>query len=184
MNAPAAVAAAWFLSKAPKWALPVINVLAAFILLYALFFNQPKPLALQFYPVDAWNYDVERRNIWQETGWGKDRFYYADHHFGDHRVANFAKIVPPGVKVGLRVMDESWIYPFLLRRPDVDFVPLNYAVINAPRQTLPDKLKNLDYLLCLDLDCRAEIGSTPVEMMWRADETSGARPGALFKLTP
>lgn len=182
--AGAGVCLAFWLARWPSRVLPLLQITAAAILLYALSFNHLKPLGWQVWPAATWAYRLEPVNIWEAGRSGGDRFYYAAQHFGDRRVETVLTDLPPGAQVGLWVSDESWIYPFYLRRPDLHFVPLNYAPVGAPPQTLADKLITLDYLLCLDRDCMAETADLGLTVRWQAADRPGVRAGVLFAVPP
>ena len=180
--APAGVCVAYLLARLSLNTRRLIQLVAGLILLYAAFFNQAKPLFLRWWPADQWAYHLEWTSIWTSSDWGRNRAYFIDRHYGDQRVAEFSVLIPPQARVGLTVTDETWIYPYLLQRSDLNFIPLDYAYVGAPEQTLQDKLSRLDYILCLDQACELDFAGLEMVHAWQSEENVADRRGALFRV--
>jgi hypothetical protein len=156
----------------PRRAIPLIYLSAGLILAFGVIANNAKPLL----PI----YRYPNESVWTGTAWGQDRLYYARNHFGDDRVAQFAATIPRNAQVGLIAGSTSWIYHYLLTRPDVTFVILN----QFDPATQQSKLRELDYLLCVTLDCHPLAQSSPTAtLIWQAGGQA-KQEGALYRLQP
>jgi len=164
----------------------VIYAISGLTLFYACTFNHKKPL----FPSWGWAIPGETQsqfeNIWAQTQWGRDRDYYNRRHFKDDRVSEFSKIVPTGARVGIKTGPQAWTYPFLLSRPDVQFVPFTDSRLCPAKMTTQGEIKELDYLLCLNVDCKTITDKLEAVQIWESIDAlnSGVYRTALFRLKP
>ncbi len=157
-----------------KGARVLVQLLAALILLYACFFNRQKPLLRHFYA--SWPEQLATESIWARSEWGRDRLYYADRYFGDDRVTEVSRSIPPDATVAL-VATRSWVYPFLLQRPDVRFVLFRPEHLEGAAELLSDF--GVDHVLCLEADCERMPPAVGSEFLWHAEPGSGRSGGLL-----
>ena len=143
-----------------------MQLAAIAVLLYAVAFNQRKPLTAMFFIPEDGRYATTPFNIWEVTDFGRNRDYYVNEHFGDRRLEAFADELPEGATVGLRTGDEAWVYPFFNARRDLDYILLRRATRENPMVWLYDHANELDYLFCLRWDCSGEINGLPHSIVW------------------
>ncbi len=141
---------AWVLDrwKVRPWAVDLLFVSSFLMLTYAGGFNEKKPLFPLVARFDLFLQGFAEDNIWVQARGGLDRYYY---YGNTDALESFAKTVPAGARVGVFSSDFSPFYHYLIRRPDVRFLPLAHDVIQdmvVEREEVP----GLDYLLCIGLE--------------------------------
>lgn len=151
-----------------SWALRAVQACCCLLLIYACVANDLKPLfqaprepfvtsrALDFRKWPEW---MRRKSVWAVTQWGRDRLYYARLHYGDDRVEQFGFRIPHGARVALLAGDDSWIYHFLLTRPDVRFMPMSL-------EKALDPSASAEYILCLDEGCNGAPDAPENGVLW------------------
>ncbi len=163
------------------WARVLVQVVAALILLYACAFNRQKPLVRHFY--ESWPEQLATESIWATSDWGRDRLFYADRYFGDDRVAAVSRSLPANATVAL-VATRSWVYPFLLARPDVRFVLFRSEHLAPGARVEPAAERPAEprdgFLLCLETDCETLPGVASRPALWRSDPARSGRNGFLL----
>ena len=176
--AGAAPAVAFLLQRWRRhaWTLRLLQCLAALILLYACAFNRQKPLIRHFY--ESWPRQLATESIWARSDWGRNRFYHANRYFGDQRVAEVSRLLPEDATVAL-LATRSWVYPFLLQRPDVRFVLFRPEHLEE-EQALADKYA-VRYLLCLEQACDKLPGTRSSTILWHRDPQKTSRLGKLYE---
>ncbi|GFE67662.1 glycosyltransferase family 39 protein [Chroococcus sp. FPU101] len=115
-------------------------------------------------------------NIWLKTNFGTNRFYYANRHFEDERLAKFAELIPVNSQVALLAGDNSWIYPFYLINPQIIIQPVAL-------KELQQKNHNFDYTLCLDVGCTLISDQPSYKVLWASNEES-KKLGKIIKINP
>ncbi len=162
-----------------EFIIKIINYSCCLSLVIALILNNNKQLInspnqlSDLIPIN-WGQNILENSIWSETNLGKDRLFYAKNQYGDERVDQFTKLVPPGAKVGLIAGDDSWIYHYLLFNPKNKFTPLRLSSLN-------DQEPKFDYLLCLDIACDLnQTGLTKAKIVWSSQKS--AKEGKLIEI--
>ncbi len=157
----------------------MIKAAAIMVFGYSCFSNDQKP----FYPFIEASEDTTN-NIWSATNWGRNRDYYADRRYGDQRLTIVNNLIPADVRVGLLTDGNSWIYPFLLARRDVTWVPLDHFQDNRDQEKRSKALHHLDYVLILsggdNRDLHKVLGAIPAEIIWQS--APAATTGMLLRL--
>lgn len=164
-----------------KYLIKFIKYTSILILFFACSINVAKPL-ISLNPsaylnsnINAFNfpYVIFQKSIWGQTHLGKNRFYYAENFYGDSRVTEFMKLVPPGSQVALVTGDNTWVYHYFLYNPEVKFTPVQ-------QNELEPKALNFDYILCLDVQCKFNLTDSNKTVLWTS--SSSAKKGQLIRL--
>ncbi|MFB2934116.1 glycosyltransferase family 39 protein [Aerosakkonemataceae cyanobacterium BLCC-F154] len=167
-----------------KLLLNLVKYTSILILITACFINVAKPL-ITFNKdtyiaanINVLNfpYVIFKESIWGQSKFGTNRFYYADAFFGDSRVKEFMKLIPPGSQVALVTqghMSPNWVYHYLLYNPQVKFTPVLET-------TLKSKNIKFDYILCTEIDCKFNQTELDGTILWSAK--SSVKPGKLIRL--
>ncbi|MGK7945935.1 MAG: glycosyltransferase family 39 protein [Microcystaceae cyanobacterium] len=182
--ASSGVCVAYFLQSLvanKKWLTHSVKYASILILLVACTINQMKPLlfepnqpsvASNFFP-SRWAHAIIHDSVWAKTDFGKNRLFYAEWHYRDNRISQFAQLVPEGSKIALVTNVDTWIYHFLLFNPSLKFIPIQQSELQS-------KNTDFDYLLCLETECDLTKIDARRTVLW-ASETP-ARYGKLVQL--
>jgi hypothetical protein len=178
----AAPCVAWAVDRyAPgRRAQGALRVLACAILYYACCFNQAKDL---IHPADLLQSLRSARprpglltdSIWYRSRLGRDRAFYWRGHFGDDRVAQVSRELPPGSRVALVTRWNAWVFPFLQSRRDVRFLPVPWG------EPLPAPV---DYVLCVNVACPAETLPAGAQVLWSVSASPAVKAGTLARVVP
>ena len=180
----------WRFTKRGKKGLQVASVL---LLVYASAFNIAKPVVgiepardgIKNTAAGNWSdssrffHDAAEKSIWINTNWGWDRLATAKRIFGDDRVAECARIITGGSRVGACFKDSSLVYPFLLARPDIEFVLLQAGEPDTEKKI---ELYNPDYLLYIDTGLPSLSADLYALNIWPFTSAASRYKGALIQL--
>ncbi|MGA9382060.1 MAG: glycosyltransferase family 39 protein [Phormidium sp.] len=122
-------------------------------------------------------YVIFQKSIWGKTRLGTNRFYYADNFYGDSRVKEFMKLVPPGSQVALVTeghLASIWVYHYFLHNPQVKFTP-----VLEPQ--LESKSLKFDYILCAEFQCKFNQTNSNGTILWAAKPS--AKKGQLIRVS-
>lgn len=149
------------------------------IMVYAASFNQVKELfnagfIMQSIKTGRLARGIISANIWARTRWGRDRMYWIRWYDGDSRVTEFAEFVPSGVSVGIASRGIIRLFPYLIRRPDLYFVPFYSRKIDQFESIGSSQERPLDYLLYIDASDDGISGEGVIVKKWGS---SSGQPG-------
>ena len=185
----------WLEKRQKIWKPRILQIVALSILVYCCAINQDKLLVgpghlmlsiKQFTPAPG----LFEHGIWAQADWGRDRFFYARRYYGNNRVKEFIDIVKPNAKVAVVAAGQSWLFHYMLYRPDVHFVPLPGKAITG-KELDADSLEGFDYLLCINrsyeeffLPGKHELLQEykPEKRMWETPLGEYILPGGLIRL--
>lgn len=165
-----------------KWFYKLINFTSLLMLVIALMINSGKPLIINpnqiltgsYFIQTKWPYTIINNSIWAKTNFGTNRLYYAESHYGDDRVSQFMRLIPPDSKVALVTGGDSWVYHYLLFNPDIQFITMKLSSLNSQDLIF-------DYLLCLDVKCNVNtINSVNIKTLWQSQKST--KEGQLIQL--
>lgn len=152
-----AICIAPMINKWPKILHATIQIIAILTLLFATISNQRKPLFVEFSLDETKRYQTFPLNIWEETDYGRVRDFYVTDRFRDDRLNRFIDEIPQGATLALRNGDEAWVYPFMQNRRDLTYFPLMTPSIEDPIIRFADHVDEIDYLFCLEWNCKEEV---------------------------
>ena len=146
----------WLEQRQKLWRPRILQTVALLILVYCCVVNTDKPLVGIPYFVQSIKQftlvpGLISQGIWGQTNWGRDRLFYSRRFYGNNRVKEFMDIVKPNAKVAILSNSNktTWLFHYMLYRPDVRFVPLPGEEMTGKKLDA-DSLEGFDYLLCIN----------------------------------
>jgi len=173
------------------WLRKAIELIAIVILFYAVIFNEHKPIFNRTkldewirHPISTIRHptplikQVQEKNIWAQSNWGHDRFYFTNRLYPEYGVKQVLQNIEKDSHVRYILSDGNWIYPYMIHRPDVRFTisacnPLEAHVEQTGSP--PYKMHDVDYLLYLGCKTAPVMDDEHSMVLWKSSPSTAER---------
>jgi len=122
---------------------------------------------------------ISAGSIWTACDWGRKRCWAAPLIYGDDRVESVDRLVDKSKRLWLIYEDSSLTYPFLMRFPTAETIPLREI---TREMVTSSRGRGVTYLMFVDCSPPRWLDGRDGTLLWKAARDTAKVPGALIHL--